>query len=388
MSGNPMIANLQRELERVGEKDKGLWQYRIAAAAMRKGEYALARQNLDEMLGLIEANYGNPNVAAAKVRGLFTQEAGKPFIGEPHERVMACYYRAILYWMDGEPDNARALFRTAALHDADAADTAHASDYILLDYLDGYITAKRGRRKPGAGADALARARASAAAQERPIPPDYDTKANVFLFAEFNRAPYKSTEGKADQKLIYKYHADDDRLATNASVSIRPVSTASTRLNARDPAQYIDIAVPIYDDIGFQAITRGERLMDQILENKATVRKTTENIAKLLSFTIPYAVYIFKLTEQMGTGADTRCWDNLPRYLGFVAFKRPPGDYEARLYYKGDYRSRDSSESLAFTVPDAGQPPRRRRSKDIVLFRSELSKGEFQGSGAWAYWRF
>ena len=52
---------------------------------------------------------------------------------------MACHYRAILYWANGELDNARALLRTGALHDADATDNTHACDYILLDYLDGFL---------------------------------------------------------------------------------------------------------------------------------------------------------------------------------------------------------------------------------------------------------
>jgi hypothetical protein len=30
------------------------------------------------------------------------------FIGEPYERAMAYYYRGLLYWRDGEIDNARA----------------------------------------------------------------------------------------------------------------------------------------------------------------------------------------------------------------------------------------------------------------------------------------
>ena len=37
---------------------------------------------------------------------LFHPESSKVFIGEPYERAMAYYYRAILYWRDGQPDNA------------------------------------------------------------------------------------------------------------------------------------------------------------------------------------------------------------------------------------------------------------------------------------------
>ena len=55
---------------------------------------------------------------------------------------MAYYYRAILYWMDGEPDNARACFRTGQLLDSDAENKTYVGDYALLDYLDGLASVK------------------------------------------------------------------------------------------------------------------------------------------------------------------------------------------------------------------------------------------------------
>ena len=41
--------------------------------------------------------------SAKKARSYFSEESKKIFQGEPYERVMAYYYRGILYWMDGEP---------------------------------------------------------------------------------------------------------------------------------------------------------------------------------------------------------------------------------------------------------------------------------------------
>ena len=59
------------------------------------------------------------HIEAARARGLFAAERTKPFIGEPYERVMAYYYRGILYWRDGQPDNARACFRSGQVIDSD-----------------------------------------------------------------------------------------------------------------------------------------------------------------------------------------------------------------------------------------------------------------------------
>jgi len=133
-------------------RDKVLWQYRLAAAYMRHNDEADAKKVLDDALLTLGGIYGkDPN--AKKARSYFYSENKKTFIGEPYERVMAYYYRGIIYWMDGEPDNARACFRTGQLEDS-STNGEYSGDYVLLDYLDGLATAKEG----GDGSDAYARA--------------------------------------------------------------------------------------------------------------------------------------------------------------------------------------------------------------------------------------
>jgi len=74
----------------VPEKDKVLWQYRNALAAMRKGNYADAKANLDAAISRI-SNILGKDESARKARGYFQPEAKKTFIGEPYERAMAYY---------------------------------------------------------------------------------------------------------------------------------------------------------------------------------------------------------------------------------------------------------------------------------------------------------
>src|SRR5438093_13483803 len=120
--------------------------------------------------------YG-PDKEAKRARVYVTPEARKTFIGEPYERVMAYYYRGILYWIDGEPDNARACFRSGQIMDSDTENKTYSSDYVLLDYLDGLATAKLG----GDGSDALKRA----VAEERLTkPPHCDRSENGLCFSE------------------------------------------------------------------------------------------------------------------------------------------------------------------------------------------------------------
>ncbi len=102
-------------------RDRVLWQYRTAAAAMRQGKFAEARPLLDDALLTLQGIYG-PDAEARKSRGLFQRESRKTFIGEPYERSMAYFYRGVLYWRDGELDNARACFRSAQFEDSDTAD--------------------------------------------------------------------------------------------------------------------------------------------------------------------------------------------------------------------------------------------------------------------------
>ena len=158
-------------------RDKVLWQYRTAAAAMRQGKFGLARQYLDDAHMTLQGMFGS-DANARKARSYFHAEAKKTFIGEPYERSMAYIYLGILYWMDGEPDNARACFRSAEFEDSDAENKQYAGDWVLPDYLDGLITAKLG----GDGADAFKRAQGNA--KNVKLPP-YNLKANVMCFIEF-----------------------------------------------------------------------------------------------------------------------------------------------------------------------------------------------------------
>src|SRR6266496_5829586 len=174
-TGDPIIDG-RAASEHGPKRDRVLWEYRTAATAMRRGQFTDAKQLLDDALLTLGGIYG-PDKEARKARGYFSSEAKKTFIGEPYERVMAYYYRGILYWIDGELDNARACFRSGEIMDSDAENKTYSSDYVLLDYLDGLTTAKLG----GDGADALKRA---AGESKLSHPPAIDAKANVLVFVE------------------------------------------------------------------------------------------------------------------------------------------------------------------------------------------------------------
>lgn len=349
-------------IEHGPKKDRVMWEYRTAAAAMRQARYAVAKQYLDDALTTLQGIFG-PDANAKKARGYFHAEAKKTFIGEPYERSMAYIYRGILYWMDGQPDNARACFRSAEIEDSDTEKHEYAGDWVLPDYLDGLATAKLG----GDGSDAFKRAQNSAKGIK--LPP-YDTKANVLVFVEFGPGPTKFATGEYAQELRFRAPKS-------------PVHSAEVRVDS------LDIPVPPSDDVAFQATTRGGRVMDHILGNKAVFKTATsvagtaammggagtliandghDSTATAVGAGLMVAGILSKVVSEATTPeADIRDWNNLPHYLSFACFPLSPGAHSANVQFRDEYGRvmPELTKTVSFEVPADG--------RDKVLFVSDRS---------------
>lgn len=353
-TGDP-VQDGQAAIAQGPARDKVLWQYRTAAAAMRRGQYDVAKSLLDDAL-LTTGSVINHDKNARKARGYFHEESKKTFIGEPYERVMAYYYRGILYWMDGEPDNARACFRSAELEDSDTQNKEYSADYVLLDYLDGLATAKLA----GDGSDALKRARAEAKMEP---PPDYDPQANVLCFIEYGSGPLKYATGQYREELRF-------RPGPFSPVRLASIQVAGQTIRARP-----------FDDLYFQATTRGGRVMDHILANKAVFKRSTD-VAGDAALVSGLILSQDRHTEDVGIGlaaagllskivsaattpaADVRMWENLPQYLSFSAVKLPPGQYAAIVEFEdvGGRAVAGLTKNLTIDV---------KAGKDTVVFVSD-----------------
>lgn len=331
-TGPPLTGNLLLDapasIQSGPPRDRVLWEYRLAAAAMRQADYTLARQSLDSALARV-GNIFTADKGSRAARSYFKEEAKKTFLGEPYERVMANYYRGILYWMDGEPDNARACFRNGQFQDADAENQEYAADWVLLDYLDGLVTTRLGSD----GGDAFKRAKANA---RLAIPPEPKPRANLLFFLEYGQGPTKYAAGQYGEQLRFKEGA-----STTREVMVRVGGQA--------------VHVGPYDDLNFQATTRGGRVMDHVLGNKAVFKATTDTFgdAAIMGGAITamagsgrgnsmdevgaglvIAGVLSKLVSAASTPrADTRGWENLPLYLSFAAFEVPPGTHAATIEF-------------------------------------------------------
>ncbi|MBI3880333.1 MAG: hypothetical protein HY301_09760 [Verrucomicrobia bacterium] len=343
------------------ERDKLMWDYRKAATAMRQGNFDEARALLDDAVTTLNA-VRTADSGTRKARSLFGREEQKTFLGEPYERVMAFYYRGILYWMQGEPDNARACYRSAAVIDGDP-EKKYGSDYVLLDYLDGYVTAKLG----GDGSEAHARAEKNSA--QKPLPP-YDKSANVVVFGEFGRGPTKFAAGRYGEQLKF--------LPGNSIIHSVRVTVEGQQL-----------ALKPLDDLYFQATTRGGRVMDHILGNKAVFKSTTDaagnaaiiagsaliaggsgsrGAADEVGLGLLLAGLVSKVASSAATPeADTRQWYNLPQYLTFTALRMPPGPHTGTVEFLNATGQvvPNLNKQLNFTVyPD----------RDTVIFFSDQNQ--------------
>jgi hypothetical protein len=365
-TGDPIVDGNAR-LATAKPQDRVLWDYRIAASALRLGQFEEARAKLDDAILNIGGIIAN-SADAKKARSLFSGEESKLFIGEPYERVMAYYYRGLLYWRDGQPDNARACFRTGQFIDSDAEADSYKSDYVLLDYLDGLASTKLSAD----GSDALKRARASARGAKLP---DYDRQANVLVFAEYGRGPRKYQGGEYREQLRFM-------------VQDSPAQSAALTIDGRT------IPLPAYDDLNYQATTRGGRVMDHILGNKAVFKGTTNTIGDVaLMGSVIAAENIHRSNGRRSEGsentaialgaigllsklaaaaatpdADIRTWDNLPQRLSFAALRLPAGTHRGTLeFFDASGRTLASStQEVSIDVSDS--------SRDTVVFLSELKR--------------
>lgn len=362
------------KLSGVVVRDKVLWQYRLGLSALRAGRYEEAKQRFDDAI-LTMGGILADREDARRARSLWAGEERKTFIGEPYERVMAYYYRAILYWRDGEPDNARACYRSAQLIDSVAEEGEYRADYILLDYLDGLASAKLAAD----GSDALGRAEKNA---QHPLP-TYDPQATVLVFSEWGRGPLKFADGAYGEQLKF---------------SDPPSAAKSARLHI--DGRTVEIAP--WDDLYFQATTRGGRVMDYILGHKAVFKGTTDAVGDvaLVGAAIAHeraqqqryegesgrgsdqtavalaAIGLFSKVLSAATvaQADTRAWDNLPRYLGFTALRIASGEHAARIEYLDENGRVLEAHTREFTIQvPAGS------DRDTVVFLSELAKNPVAG---------
>jgi tetratricopeptide (TPR) repeat protein len=349
LTGDP-VQDARIQLEAAPARDRILWEYRLGLAALRAGDYPTARATFDSAIAAI-GGIRTADSGTRRARSLFGSEEEKTFIGEPYERILAFYYRAILYWMDGEPDNARACYRTGQLLDTDIENGAEQPDWAILDHLEGLATAQLG----GDARPLLERARTKARLSQ---PGDPEPGANLLVFAEFGRGPIKFAAGEHGERLRFREGRSRIR-------------SAVLRVDGRE------IVLNPIEDIHWQATTRGGRVMDHILRGKAVFKDTSSGVGdaallagagvlaagdggegnRNLGAGLLAAGLVSKLISAAASPtADTRTWSSLPQFLSVASLRIAPGEQIATVEYYTQAGARIDAftETRTLQVPASG----------------------------------
>jgi tetratricopeptide (TPR) repeat protein len=324
---------LYRILYLEGERNHVLNAMKLAGVAIRRGYPDDAKRVLDEAIVRIQAITVGPEAAAA--RRTFREEAVKPFKGEPYERVMVYFYRGLLYYRDGEYDNARACFRSGQFEDAQAEGEEHRGDYASLDYLEARCSQKL--NNPDAAA---ALERAGQNLRRGGLLPSTDPGNNLLLVLGVGKGPMKYCTGR---------HCSELRFQEQYTPEVR----ARVFVNGKAVEGTAEL-----DNLYWQATTRGGRVMDHILAGKAVFKDTAGTVGDIglmtgvglgiagahssksrdeLLIAGAAAATVGIIGKMLESGArpeaDTRYWDNLPGSIQIASLKLTPGGHRVKVEF-------------------------------------------------------
>lgn len=318
-----------------GETHAVLNAMRVGLDAFQLGDWAEAEEMFDRALAGIEAVYGN-SPEAQKARNLWHEEGSKTFKGEPYERVMAYYYRGLLYYRKGDLDNAGAAFRAGMLQDAFAEEEQNRCDFALLSFLAYWSAMHRGSTEL-----------AQQSLQDlKTLRPDFevpDPQSNVLFLIEMGPSPRKLADGVSQEEL--KFFRGKNRAEMKAEIWGQRASRP--------------LDVYPMEDIAWQAMSRGGRQVDKILKGKAQFKSTTSDAGLVLTEAGSQAITLSSAfsgsaatnleiaggaLEVVGAGAqliamkvkanaDTRYWDNLSESVHVAAVRLSPGQYQVEVKF-------------------------------------------------------
>lgn len=341
-------------LRQEGERNAVLNCLELGLDAMQWGHWESAARFFDAALNSIEAIYGD-NPAAKRARSFWHAEGEKTFKGEPYERVMAYYYRGILFLKAGDLENARACFKAGQFQDSFAEEAQHRSDFASLTFLEAWCSLML--RQVGDAAEAtkeLKRLRSDC-----PLP---EAGQNVLIVAESGTAPRKLNDGVHWEKLVYR--RGKEIREKRVSVQVEP------------GGQKVELYPA--EDVSLQAATRGGRPVDYVLKGKLKFKMNLETAGTVLSdagvvgivtcsvldsgagtplfFGLEGAAILSDLIAiRVNPRADTRCWRNLPDAIQVSTLQLPSGPHKAKVFFRDESENLVNEQSVELAIPLSGK---------------------------------
>lgn len=303
----------------------------LALAALELARPDLAEAALEQSTARILRIYADdPN--AQKARSVWSAEEVKDFKGEPYERAMAFFYRALLYLREGDFQNARASFLQADLQNAMGQTERYDRSFALPVYLAAWASACDGDTTRAADLRALA-LKSGADPFFKQLREGWPRHLTLL---ERGIGPEKVTLG--DAKAILGFLPQPDLAGSFATVY--------------EPAHAPDIGA-VAANIDWLALTRGGRPIQGILDGKVAFKETTGAIAEVgtqvasalyqsLGQLGPDKLSVARSMASLGLGsqllgslagaasrstkteADTRYWASLPKTIVLEAGHEAP----------------------------------------------------------------
>lgn len=369
-------AEIFEKLQQGRHVSSPLYLNELGSCYLAMGDCENAERTLAESAMLSEAFF-DPKLEK-HVLSAFGKEQEKIYRGDPYERAAVLMVLALLYLDKGDMDNAMAACKSGLLADSDASESMYESDFTMLYLLELACARKRGdpeqikniadqarksyreshasvrdvvsqrgdaqallkmsvseRRKVGCNdkdevlktrvqtLDTQLAERGAAINPNRDIASLLSGEFNLLVMVPRGRSPVKARRG------------------TDANIIVVEPSQAKGQppIVLLDSAAMPVAAAPGLADIEFQALTRGGRKMDAILNGKVAYRSTTvgagstltqigNNVGGFAGLGVALlGAAIQGVGGAMSPEADARCWQCLPRTYEVYALKVPEGKH-------------------------------------------------------------
>ncbi|MFA6293737.1 MAG: hypothetical protein WC637_18255 [Victivallales bacterium] len=289
---------------------KPLYLNELGSCYLAMGEYERAKKILWDSHDLMD--FFDPK-SEAQALSLFGSETQKFYRGDPYERAMNSLLLGILFLRDNDVDNALACFNNGILCDSEVLNEEFKSDIFLLyalaakcyrmrnqedmylKYVDkarqAYQCTEPAIRQLLTAKQFLSVSMASNKDMREQIVSDFLIKRLDLKMEKLKSA----SSGMMFEQLINGDYNTLTILLSGNSVSKSRSGRYGEKLNIDEPVrndsfrfevtvdgtEHLDPLNGICD-VNFQALTRGGRLMDNILERKASFKKTSNEVSDIL----------------------------------------------------------------------------------------------------------
>ena len=226
--------------------DVAMHQLNLASVLLLMGKKDEAHAVLSEAATKIEEQFDPDSQALKLTHG----ESEKFFKGDGYERATMYAFLAMSYLDRGEYESAIKMVKRGIASDSDAEKGEYRADYALLPYI-GYLAAFRaGRVAEARGFDDMVFSICGFRPSKSPLP-------DCIVVAWTGGGTSRELGGEFDEIRYVR------------KGSLRGALDAVS-LNVRG-AEYKSL--PCLADLNYQAVTRGRRMMDNVLEDKANVKR-------------------------------------------------------------------------------------------------------------------